>query len=53
MPVVTGGNLHVTPCYSFAMDKTALIITFVIAASAALLVILRLYFGGQMEHWFG
>jgi hypothetical protein len=52
MPVMTGGNKHNIPCYSFAMDKTALIITVIIAASAALLVILRLYFGGQMDHWF-
>jgi hypothetical protein len=34
------------------MDKTALVITVLIAFIAALLVVLRLYFGGQMAHWF-
>jgi hypothetical protein len=32
------------------MDKTALVITMLIAFIAALLVFLRLYFGGQMIH---
>jgi hypothetical protein len=32
------------------MDKTALLITFLIAFIAALLVLLRLYFGGQLSH---
>lgn len=31
------------------MDKTALAITLLIAATAALLVFLRLYFGGQLS----
>ncbi len=34
------------------MDKTALVITFLIAFIAFLMVILRLYFGGQMVNWF-
>jgi hypothetical protein len=35
------------------MDKTALAITFLVAFIAALLVFLRLYFGGQISQWFG
>jgi hypothetical protein len=34
------------------MDKTALVITLLIAFFALVLVILRLYFGGQMANWF-
>jgi len=34
------------------MDKTALAITILIALIAALLTFLRLFFGGQMNHWF-
>jgi hypothetical protein len=34
------------------MDKTALAITFLIAFLALLMVILRLYFSGQMANWF-
>ena len=36
-----------------AMDKTALAVTLLIALIAALFVLLRLYFGGQMSQWFG
>jgi len=35
------------------MDKKALVITVSIALIAGLLVLVRLYFGGQMDHWFG
>ena len=39
-------------CYAQVMDRTALAITLLIALIAALLVLLRLYFGGQMDFWF-
>jgi hypothetical protein len=34
------------------MDKTALLITALVALIAVSLVFLRLYFGGQLSHWF-
>jgi hypothetical protein len=34
------------------MDKTALGITLLIAFIAAMLAFLRLYFAGQVDHWF-
>jgi hypothetical protein len=34
------------------MDKTALAITLLVAFLAVIMVILRLYFGGQMANWF-
>jgi len=34
------------------MDKTALAVTLLIAFIAAILVLLRLYFSAQMDHWF-
>ncbi len=35
------------------MDKTAMVVTLLIACTAALLVFMRLFFGGQMDSWFG
>jgi hypothetical protein len=34
------------------MDKTALLITLLVAVIALFLVFLRLFFGGQISHWF-
>jgi len=34
------------------MDKTALLITILVAFIAVVLVFLRLFFGGQISHWF-
>lgn len=34
------------------MDKTALAVTLAVALVAAVIVLLRLYYGGQMARWF-
>jgi len=35
------------------LDRTALAITLAVALIAGLIVLLRLYLGGQMAQWFG
>jgi hypothetical protein len=36
-----------------ALDRTALAITLAVALVAGLIVLSRLYFGGQLSHWLG